>query len=259
MNLYGETEVAEIERRAESFIKEGDRENETISECIAGGKLTKTTYNQTGHKINYSVYYEYENIKKERPCTFDCAQEYEKALINSSLVDYALLSKSELEYIRTETLGEPVKITRKRCQNKLEFEVTTIPYFDLTLEHLHTLLRLVGNSSTVFSRVIKFMQLQKQLFDMGRKSIYPEFPTRAVFDLSLGVSMHVTFQNFNMAPPRNEVFEINHKLESEDFEQEHHPEEHLQRMHERTLSVDSEQLDTSFSRFLTANDKGEEE
>ena len=87
--------------------------------------------------------------------------------------------------------------------------MTTIPIFDLNLDHMNTLLKLVGNYSETFSRVSKFVQLQKQLFDMGRKSIYSEFPVRTVFDLSLGVSLHLNIQNFNMTPPKHEVFEIN--------------------------------------------------
>lgn len=97
--------------------------------------------------------------------------------------------------------------------------MTTIPIFDLNLDHMDTLLKLVGNYSETFSRVSKFVQLQKQLFDMGRKSIYSEFPVRTVFDLSLGVSLHLNIQNFNMTPPKHEVFEINNKLEEgENFE-----------------------------------------
>lgn len=88
-----------------------------------------------------------------------------------------------------------------------------MPYFELSIEHLDTLLKLVGNYSETFSRISKFVQLQKQLYDMGRKSIYTEFPTRIVFDVSLGITLQVTLQNFNMSPPKNEVFEINNKLE----------------------------------------------
>jgi hypothetical protein len=114
--------------------------------------------------------------------------------------------------VRDEYIGEPVKVSRKKCQNKMSFEVTTIPYFDLNLDHLNTLMKLIGNYSEVFSRSGKFAQLQKQHFDMGRKNIYTEFPVKITFELSLGVSLQANFQNFNMTPPRNEIFEINHKL-----------------------------------------------
>lgn len=52
------------------------------------------------------------------------------------------------------------------------FEVTTVPYFDLNMEHLNTIILLLKNYTHIFDRVGKFIELQQQLFDIGRKNIY---------------------------------------------------------------------------------------
>jgi hypothetical protein len=54
----------------------------------------------------------------------------------------------------------------------MSFEVTTVPYFDLNLDHLNSLIKLLRNCTNIFDRVGKFIDLQQQLFDIGRKSIY---------------------------------------------------------------------------------------
>jgi hypothetical protein len=74
--------------------------------------------------------------------------------------------------------------------------------FNLNMEHLHALCKLVSNFTDVFDRISKFLDLQKQLSDAGRRNIAEEFPVKASFELSLGVSLQMQFQNFNFSSPK---------------------------------------------------------
>lgn len=59
----------------------------------------------------------------------------------------------------------------------------------------------------------KFVRLQKELFESGKKSIYHEFPGVMSFELSLGVSLVVEIRNFNFNTPKHEIFEVSAKMQ----------------------------------------------
>lgn len=82
------------------------------------------------------------------------------------------MSESLKQYALKEYIGETVKVSRKKIQNKMAMEVLAIPFFDVTLENLHPILELIANHSYYLTKLEKFVTMQRELFELGRRSIY---------------------------------------------------------------------------------------